>query len=741
MKTRIFQGLRVLTLVVLAVVASWGGSHLGSTTPAPHKFGATTPNFTPVSPAFSVPGPPRPFQLVFLGSSLTYGAGGPYGFPGPRAYVQQALGEKRGDWQFIGSRRDGATSISYQNFSRSVMRDWAHSGLSGFTMEGLTTTGPYDAISTVATVSGLTQVTLAGATNVPTGEVVQIAGVTGCTSANGIWRTANVSTTVFTLDLSTGCNSAYVSGGTVNTSWDMLPAFYASQGWTPDAFLVDSGGGLNSFSINGDSGAQAATQMGVLLGRVFTSYPQSQVFVWNLAYSGANNVKRLAYNAALGTCPATTPPTLTCSPNNGVLAGIGRGNQVQLIDISDLGYGSTITGGEYSDQGNVVIAARMVAAMEAWFPLPRGPLAPRAFHQRPAQTGVRLSASTDYVQFGNNVSPPVSPISGSWLAAVTLQPSSLSTLGTLQVVMQAGNDYASQGWALFADNAHLTLYFDGAGAPVLYRVANVLSTSRVSRIVIHADAMSGDVSIWVNGVLRGLTTVSTLWTGHAGQYAYLGAGGGWNTHLATQPGLYRDAVYGFTSAAVPSFASVALRQAVEADYWDGALLPGATAWFPLLEASGTVSDLVAQGTGTATTGSVSGGTLGAVFTTPWDFDVGLPGTFQAGFFTLPVTLVGGTKTQASGKDLSGATIVGVQLTTPTTAVGSPSCAISANSVVCTSYAAGAIQAVTDASTYTVTLVGALSVAGRGIDGWPIVLAIGCAALWSRAHRRRRLANR
>jgi hypothetical protein len=77
------------------------------------------------------------------------------------------------------------------------------------------------------------------------------------------------------------------------------------------------------------------------------------------------------------------------------------------------------------------------------------------------------------------------------------------------------------------------------------------------------------------------------------------------------------------------------------------------------------------------------------------------------FLSIDVALTGGTGTQASGKTLSSAIIISVRLKTPITAVGQPTATISGNSVVVTSYAAGAVQAVTDTSTYTVVLSGAL----------------------------------
>lgn len=75
---------------------------------------------------------------------------------------------------------------------------------------------------------------------------------------------------------------------------------------------------------------------------------------------------------------------------------------------------------------------------------------------------------------------------------------------------------------------------------------------------------------------------------------------------------------------------------------------------------------------------------------------------------IAVTLIGGTKTQASGLDLSDAKIVGVYLSAinGSPVQGEPLVAISTNDIVVTSYIGGA-QAATDVCTYTVTLIGAV----------------------------------
>ena len=79
------------------------------------------------------------------------------------------------------------------------------------------------------------------------------------------------------------------------------------------------------------------------------------------------------------------------------------------------------------------------------------------------------------------------------------------------------------------------------------------------------------------------------------------------------------------------------------------------------------------------------------------------------FFKLAVPLTGGTSTVASGKNLTRATLVGVYLTTPTTAVGVPVVTFVAaanGNVTVTSYGPAATQLGTDASTYTCVFAGA-----------------------------------
>lgn len=76
-----------------------------------------------------------------------------------------------------------------------------------------------------------------------------------------------------------------------------------------------------------------------------------------------------------------------------------------------------------------------------------------------------------------------------------------------------------------------------------------------------------------------------------------------------------------------------------------------------------------------------------------------------------MTLVGGTKTQASGKTLTSAQIVGqpyLVSTNGSLALGAQlQCSISGNNVVVTSYTALGIALGTDVGTYLVSIVGAV----------------------------------
>jgi hypothetical protein len=85
------------------------------------------------------------------------------------------------------------------------------------------------------------------------------------------------------------------------------------------------------------------------------------------------------------------------------------------------------------------------------------------------------------------------------------------------------------------------------------------------------------------------------------------------------------------------------------------------------------------------------------------------GGSPAPFFKLNVTLTSGTKTVASGKNLTNATLVGVYLNTATTAVGVPLVTFVAGAngnVTVTSYSPSAAVLTTDASTYTCVFAGA-----------------------------------
>lgn len=542
-------------------------------------------------------GMPYPLRVVWLGNSLTYGAGGPYGLPGARAVFDQLCGEVRGDVQLIGTLRDGAAGIAYEPFSRySQIRRWSHEGHSGFRIPQLIgTTNPYGAISNVAdNGSGLIQVTLAGTPNIPTGAYVQISGVGGVTAANGYWRVRNVDASNITLDKSTFAG-AYTTGGTVSTGWPVFTHYYDSLGQIPNVVMIE--GGLNDFS-GGASASTTATNMGTLIDTVRASYPDVIIMLWNLGYSTANDVKRLAYNALL--------PAVVASRQN-----------TYLVDISDIGYGETISGGEYSAPANAKIGRRIFEEFERLFPLRRGPIVPRRFVQRVAQTGASLGTG-DYLRLGDNASPPVSPVAGNWMAAITLQPSALTAISTLRLILQAGDNFNGTGFALMADGPHLTLYGQDGGAPIVSQIPNVLSTSRVSRIVVGADATDGSYSIWANSNMIASVWSNSAWTAHPGQYSYVGAGGGWNGVYGSVPGVYRDVVFCFNSAAVPGFHD--MQAVVDADYWGGELLPGATYWAPLSESSSPFGDLVQAGTGTSTTGSTQGAaSMGATFATPWDF--------------------------------------------------------------------------------------------------------------------------
>lgn len=83
---------------------------------------------------------------------------------------------------------------------------------------------------------------------------------------------------------------------------------------------------------------------------------------------------------------------------------------------------------------------------------------------------------------------------------------------------------------------------------------------------------------------------------------------------------------------------------------------------------------------------------------------------QGKLFSLDLTLVAGTKTLASGKDLTNATLLSCTLKTPNTACGAPVVTFVAGAngnVTVTSKTDAAATATTDVSTYTCVFAGAV----------------------------------
>lgn len=146
----------------------------------------------------------------------------------------------------------------------------------------------------------------------------------------------------------------------------------------------------------------------------------------------------------------------------------------------------------------------------------------------------------------------------------------------------------------------------------------------------------------------------------------------------------------------------------------------ATAWRGATGATGPTGAGGATGsTGTGATGATGSagstgstgatgpaGPTGSAGSTGAAGATGSTGTSGAGTISeVDVTLVGGTKTQGSGLNLSAAKIVGWRVKTATVTNGSLAIAISGNDLVVTSYVGG-VPAGTDGSTYTISLAGA-----------------------------------
>ncbi len=374
------------------------------------------------------------------------------------------------------------------------------------------------------------------------------------------------------------------------SQWGAYAAAYAASDWPIDCvFLLI---GANNLST-GETAASALAKLPALLGAIRASYPSAVIFLCTIPPVPSHTAATATFNAGL-----LSLSTLS----------------VIVVDAASDLEAAELNGDVHpSAPGNTKIAERMFVAFERVFPIRRGRAFPRAFALRNPQVATRFTDAGDYATLGKLVTAGVEPGAGNFALAVTVAPTALTSVGTLNTIAGYNQDaYSPGGIAILADGPHVTVYLDG-GSPRLYRVENLLSTSATTRLVLTGDVSDGTLALWANGLLRAQAT-GISWSFTGSKKAYVGNGPGF---FASTLGYYRD----FTVAkgsAVPGYRDVALRLAIEADYFEGEILPGASSLFRLNQASGTdLADLVGGTDGGTLAGS--GSTSNNAKATPWDW--------------------------------------------------------------------------------------------------------------------------
>ncbi len=388
-----------------------------------------------------------------------------------------------------------------------------------------------------------------------------------------------------------------VPGATVQdviAAWPGYVTAHAAAGWSPDAIMLCIGA-----NNSGEAAAVALARMPTLLALMSASYPRALIFVGSIPPIPGSLAFSSAFNAGL--------PAL-CG------AAAGRSTAIYHQVFDDLTLDEQVGGGVHPNEiGNHKGGARQAAIIEEHFPTRRGLSRPRAFALREPQTSLVFTDSGDSVTFGVSTLTGVVPGAGNVLFAVTYWPSALpSGLHTIGGYQIAG--YNPGGYWVLHDGATLTVYAD-SGAPRLLQIEGGLSTAKPSRVVLGffpTGSTHGTVGLWVNGILRESADVAAAWSFAAAKKGILGNPG---AVFAAALGWYQRACY-CAGSAIPAFTSKALADAIEADYYEGADLPGLASAFALAEASGALLDTAGGTDGGARAGS--GSSLGNVKAMPWD---------------------------------------------------------------------------------------------------------------------------
>lgn len=342
------------------------------------------------------------------------------------------------------------------------------------------------------------------------------------------------------------------SGNTIAQITTGVPTWFASAGSiVPDVILLICGS-------NVDSGVAATelAKIAALAAAIRAVAPNAHVIQSTIPPVSGSAAYRTAFNAGL----AATVTALN-DPKWHYIDAAGK-----------LGTADTSDGTHPTLAGYALIGTMFADEIERWLPPRRGPVFPRLVRRRVNATdnGIRIDAIADHASGANAFCDPGTDsfaIEGWFTPAVLPENDSVS-----RCIVQ----YASGtvGFSLLTSGKLMAVYVASASPSVSGAPGCFGAVGEPVHWLIHCDRTNGVVSLWVNGILRGLAKGVTPWTITTGATIYFGQSPNFDGHL----GIHSDLRFYRGAAGLPAYGP-GLRQLIQSCYADGIPLPGATAYF------------------------------------------------------------------------------------------------------------------------------------------------------------------
>jgi hypothetical protein len=204
----------------------------------------------------------------------------------------------------------------------------------------------------------------------------------------------------------------------------------------------------------------------------------------------------------------------------------------------------------------------------------------------PRGSNISLPGNLDYVEIPHDISLEAG--AGSFSYAIWYKPSATTLAsGNSHCIAQYANVY-TDGWLLNQITDDLYVYVDEA-APLIAVTAAFPTADVWYRIVVTADAGSGLVNVYINGILAGTSGV-TSWNITVNENIYLGKA----------PSVVNGSDGALCSEFTFCKGTVVSAGDITSDFIHAAPLPGQTAFYPMHEGTGTTvhNAVGAAGSGT-----------------------------------------------------------------------------------------------------------------------------------------------